>query len=359
VELAYKEDTEQAQERLLAYWANECVDRPAISVSAPRDEPLPGPSPPPPAETVEQLWTDIEYRIACGDAELRATFHGGEAIPNFWPNFGPGLVATLFGSQPTFQEATVWFGPVEADWQSYHIRCDPTRPEWELAKRLTREGQAAFAGKALVGITDLGGGTDALDSLRDTPQLLMDLTNPELRTPICRARDLILRKWQECYEELYQLVGGPELGSIQWAGIWGPGRMYTTQSDMSCMISPEMFNWFVASEVEALCDFLDQCIYHLDGPAALRHLDRLLAIPSLQAIQWVPGAGEPSAVAWIPVLQQIQAAGKGLQVHEDPANVERLVRELKPEGLLICTSTETEQQARDLLRLSLRWCRAR
>lgn len=353
--LAYKEDTEKAQERLEAYWANECISRPAICVTAGRDKLLPGPQAPPAPESLEQRWTDCEYRITCADAAMRATFYGGEALPSFWPNLGPGWMATFFGSKPTFQESTVWFGPIQADWQRYDVRFDRASPYWELTKRMTREAAAAFSGKALVGITDLGGGTDILDSLRDTPELLKDLADPSLRPAIRQARDSIVRTWQECYEELFRLANGHELGSIQCLEVWGPGRMSHMQSDMSCMISPEMFEWFVAPDVEALCEFLDQPMYHLDGPCALQHLDRLLAIPTLGAIQWVPGAGAPSAADWIPMLQKIQAAGKRLDLHEGPENVERLVRQLKPEGLLIHTGTRTEAEARDLLRLAEGW----
>jgi hypothetical protein len=37
------------------------------------------------------------------------------------------------------------------------------------------------------------------------------------------------------------------------------------------------------------------CMYHWDGPGALRHHDHLLALPALDMIQWTPGAGvEPT-----------------------------------------------------------------
>jgi hypothetical protein len=35
---------------------------------------------------------------------------------------------------------------------------------------------------------------------------------------------------------------------------------------------------------------VERTIYHLDGPGALRHLDRLLAIPELDCAQWIQGA---------------------------------------------------------------------
>jgi hypothetical protein len=50
---------------------------------------------------------------------------------------------------------------------------------------------------------------------------------------------------------------------------------------------------------------MDRCLYHLDGPQALRYLDRLLEIPAVHAIQWVPGAGRDYWVDWISLVTGI------------------------------------------------------
>ena len=69
----------------------------------------------------------------------------------------------------------------------------------------------------------------------------------------------------------------------------------------------------------------------------------------------MPGAGAPPASEWIPLLQRIQAGGKLVQVYCEPWEVEILLRELAPEGLLITTSTPSEEEARDLLKNVARW----
>ena len=55
------------------------------------------------------------------------------------------------------------------------------------------------------------------------------------------------------------------------------------------------------------CRFFERSIYHLDGPGALRHLDSLLGIRKLDAIQWVCGAGNEGYEKWVGVYQKIQA----------------------------------------------------
>jgi len=54
-----------------------------------------------------------------------------------------------------------------------------------------------------------------------------------------------------------------------------------------------MFKEFVFPYLQEQCSRLGFTLYHLIGPEAIRHLDQLLKIPELTAIQWVPGAGNP------------------------------------------------------------------
>jgi hypothetical protein len=115
------------------------------------------------------------------------------------------------------------------------------------------------------------------------------------------------------------------------------------------MLSPAMFEEFIAPELEELCEWLDGASYHLDGPGALQHLDRLLALKRLHAIQWTPGTGNPEGLAWLELYQRIQAGGKGVIISLPPDEVETAVRELRPEGLFIYTWAASPDAAEALL----------
>lgn len=80
---------------------------------------------------------------------------------------------------------------------------------------------------------------------------------------------------------------------------------------------------------------LDYSIYHLDGPDAIKHLDMILEVKELNAIQWVPGAGKPPARAWTAMLKKIQQAGKSVYIHSPARDVEGILEELSPRGLMI------------------------
>ena len=89
---------------------------------------------------------------------------------------------------------------------------------------------------------------------------------------------------------------------------------YITQCDFCYMIGSPMFREFV---LDTLCEDtqrLEHTIYHLDGVGQLNHLDDILAIKDLSAVQWIYGDGKPSAVHWLDVYRRIAAAGKGMMI---------------------------------------------
>ena len=94
---------------------------------------------------------------------------------------------------------------------------------------------------------------------------------------------------------------------------------------------------------------VDHRIYHLDGTVALQHLDLLLSVPEIQAIQWVPGSGRDEVLQWIPLIRRVQKAGKGIWVSADAADIPALLAEVPANGLCIATSCSSEQEARDLI----------
>jgi len=116
-----------------------------------------------------------------------------------------------------------------------------------------------------------------------------------------------------------------------------------------------MFEEFFLPHVRAQAEWLDNAVYHLDGPDAIRHLDLLLDVPHIKAIQWVPGAGAPPQTRWISLHKRVQAAGKGVVIGVEKWEVEPLLRELSPEGLLLRTTCDSEVEARELLKNVTKW----
>jgi hypothetical protein len=86
---------------------------------------------------------------------------------------------------------------------------------------------------------------------------------------------------------------------------------------------------------------LQRSIFHLDGPQALRHLDLLLELPQLHAVQWVYGDGQGPAARWIPVYRRIQHAGKSALVHaQDAADARKVLDAIGPRGVWLLVNDE-------------------
>ena len=119
------------------------------------------------------------------------------------------------------------------------------------------------------------------------------------------------------------------------------------------MISSEQYEELIVGEIEKETEFLDASIYHLDGPDALRHLDRILQIPKLSGVQWVYGAGQPSASQWLDVVRKIQAAGMCVVIEVKAQELEVMLKEIAPEGVFYQVSgVRSETHARELMKMA-------
>jgi len=362
----YKEDWEKTKERFKAWWQREIIDRVLIQVVAPK-------------EGWNAEWTkygsyygihtpykvikdwvsrgyDHGYLLEKVEQQIASTYYGGEAVPFFWVNLGPGSLASYLGCAANFTDDTVWFGPpILNDWESFsEVKFNPQSKLWRITEELTDFASKKGKDKFLISFADLGGIMDVIASLRGTEKLCLDLI--EYPDRVKKLRDYIIKVWIKCYDELFNIIKKNQNGTLGWLPAWSPGKTYPLQCDFSAMISPKMYEEFVAPEIQTIAQYLDNVIYHLDGPGAVKHLDIILDIPEIDAIQWVPGEGTPPAIHWIPMLRKIQKKKKSLYIYAlGPRQVESLISELYPEGLLICTSCNSEEEARWLIKKVEEW----
>jgi len=345
---------EKTQQRFTAWWHGEIIDRPLLLIRAPVP-PSPDDRPVPPAADPVQQWTDHDYVIRMNEWAFGHTKFLGDAFHYGVASLGPGTLAIHLGSRPVFAPDTVWYEPTGKGIEE-PIRFDPNERWWQWTKELTRKLLARARGRYLVAIPDLIEHLDILAALRGPQQLLLDLADsPQYIIP--REQE-ILAAWWQCFDELYEMVS-PETGGNSFIAfdLWGPGKTAKVQCDFAAMISAKMFERFEAPLLEKQCDRLDFSLFHLDGPMCLQHLDALLAIRSLNAIQWQPGAAAPNCGSekWFPLYKRILKAGKGLELGLPPDRVEPVVKEVGPRGLMLSTWTDTVEEANDLLRRALTW----
>ncbi len=255
----------------------------------------------------------------------------GDAFPRFFANFGPGIAAGFMGSKVSISPGTVWFEPeVEYPISELKPAFDPDNIWWNRYLDLTKTAVDRFGDQVTVGYADFGGNLDIFASLHTTNQLLLDFYDAPAEV------DRIVREinalWLGYFEELDAIISTSNAGRTHWAQMWAPGRFYMLQSDLSIMISPEMFERFVMPDIAACCEALEFPFYHLDGEGQIRHLDQLLALEKLKGIQWIPGAGAPPPEEWLPLLKRIRDGGKLCQVYVTPEGAKTIIRELGGQG---------------------------
>lgn len=348
-------DWEMRLARQDAFWQREVLDRPVVCFTLPRPNPdYPGPKPKTWA-SLRDRWMDTEYAAASALAGVMNTEYFGDALPSVWPNLGPEVFSAFFGCELEYGETTSWSLPNLNDWaDADRLAFSRENFYWkkivEMMDALMDIGQGRF----YTGITDLHVGGDAIAAFRDPQQLSIDLVEAadQVQALLRRVTDTFF----EVYDFYHDKLRAAGHAISTWAGIASTKKWYVPSNDFSCMISPRMFDEAFLPGIARECRHLEASMYHLDGPDALRHLDSLLGIAELNAIQWVYGAGHGRASDWMPVYRKCQAAGKGLQIHLALDELDFFMENLRPHGLWIGLSgVRDREQARAVLKKMMRW----
>jgi len=358
-----KPDFEQVLDRYEAWWRCEVIDRPLIGLGFPRPENEQRPLPQKTHATIRDRWMDTEFVTATAETNLFNHVHFADALPIVYPNVGPEVFSAFYGCEMDYTETTSWTRPILADWSEQslsRLQLDTEnfyfRKIMELTDALLEVGRDRF----IVGYTDLHGGGDAIAAFRDPEQLLYDtLEIPEAIKALC---DRITDDYLRVYDMYYDKLSAAGMPSTSWIHATGKGRYYIPSNDFSCMISDEAFEDLFIPGIIRECQHMDRNIYHLDGPQALRFLDRLLDIPEIHAIQWVPGAGREYWADWIEVYQRIQEKGKAMQIRGVPTkDLPLLFESLSPEGVWISGMPDvtTPKEAEAALAEISRWTKKR
>jgi len=352
-ELGWKRNFGKTIDRFEAWWAGEMIDRPPVTLQVKPTRGYAGPTKSHAA--IRDRWLDVEYVVERAAAELERREWVGDAFPLFNPNVGPEVTATLLGCELEFSEDSSWSTPVvreAADWERIiAMEADFDNPYWRTIERMTDYAIDVSGGRFMVGMSDLHGNYDILGALRDPQALCLDLMDcPQL---VRRAGRKAAAVYNEAFRRSYAKVSGAGMGSTCWTPFVHDGPAYVPSSDFWCMVSREMAREMVLPDIVTEMEGLQRSVFHLDGLTALQHLDLLLEMPRLNAVQWVFGAGHGPAARWIEVYRRILAAGKGVQVlAADAADAMRVLEEIGCRGVWVCVGEafDTAGEAESFLR---------
>jgi len=356
VELAGKPDFDRCMDRIDAWFAQQILDRPPIrfykhNLQYEAGEPLDRSR----WATLEERWFDVEYQLDAFERSIAGkTFHA-ETLPVFWPNLGPNVYSAFYAGRLDFAEVTSWYEPVIADLDDLSpLNPDPfANTYFTKLEELTRAALDRCAGRYLVGCMDYHPSLDCVAAWRGPHNLCLDLaTTPEKLAPLVERS---VRDFHRLYDHFDALLKGRRQPSVTWLGIPSFGKLHIPSCDFASMISTRHFVEFSLPCLHREIAPMTHNIYHVDGRGVAQHLDVLLALPQLHAIQWVQGLGADLPILqWVPLLQRIQAAGKSVVVDLQLEELEPFMERVKPEGLFLCVGVE-EGQEPEVIRRVERW----
>ncbi len=355
-----KPDYEEVLKRYEAWWHADVADRPLtiMHFAKPPSERIPTPQKKT-WRSERERWLDFDYTIAAASANTANYVFFADTLPVVFPNLGPDVFASFYGCPLEFGANTSWSEPILKDWRPETLaRLRPDQNNFYFKKILefTDAMIEAGRGRFIVGYTDLHPGADALAAFRDPQQLCLDLIeHPNEVKALC---DRVTEDFLEIFDVYHERLRAAGMPSTTWLSVIGNGRVHVPSNDFSCMISREMFQEFFLPGLARECRHMARNIYHLDGPQAIRHMDAILDIPNLHAIQWVPGSGREDWKQWIPLFQKIQAAGKAFDISLPAHELDLFFSLFKPRGVrLITYGPSNIEEAQAVLRRIEKWGR--
>ena len=265
---------------------------------------------PKPYRDLNQRWFDPEWRAEYLDWYVAHSSLMADMLPVANTQLGPGSLAAILGGVFEGGEDTIWIHP-DPNYTDA-IKFNPNHPNYLLHKDLLRTCKKKAQGHYYVGMPDLMEGMDVLAAIKGTDKVLLDtVMQPEvLEHQMQQINDIYFK----VFDELYDIIREGDEMAFCYFSSWAPGKMSKLQSDISTMISVDDYRRFVQPFIQEQCQKIDYTLYHLDGVGAMHHLDALLEIKELNAIQWTPGVGEPQGGSpkWYDLYKKILAGGKSI-----------------------------------------------
>ncbi len=299
------------------------------------------------------------------DPELRADYNFNlltsreypyDILPVAETNIAPGALALFLGSGLDFSGGTSWITPV------FHNVDDPERiPEfcfdpgnkwWKIQREILLKSAARGNDKYLIGLPDLVENIDTLASVRGTNNLLTDLlVRPDwIKEKLLEINEVFI----EVFKEIYRIISPDDNGNaVDCFRLWGPGKTAKVQCDVSAMFSTKMFEEFVVPPLKKQCEYLDYAMFHLDGHQCIPHLDSILEIDSLKAVEWTPDPEVPpgGSKTWYPMYRKILERGKSLQIVDvKPEEMIPLLDEIGGRGVYMITDFSDLRKAEETIK---------
>ncbi|MGI6299125.1 MAG: hypothetical protein ACOX1T_08195 [Saccharofermentanales bacterium] len=166
------------------------------------------------------------------------------------------------------------------------------------------------AGRFPLGQPILRGVSDTLGALVGQEEMVCGLMiDPD---KMSRLFGEVVRLHRSLIADSYRIIkpwkGGYSFGFYY---VWAPGRTIWFQEDLAAIMAPHHFNQFLKTTATEICKDYNYSMQHLH-PASFGHLEGILSLPFLSAVQINREDVGPSVAEILPQLNSVINAGKKL-----------------------------------------------
>ncbi len=307
-------------------------------------------------DSLKERWFDSEYQVARYIDSIEGRSFLAESFPIFWPNLGPDVFSAFYGIELGYTEDS-----------SYAIHSKDPTPDllnrldlsvenayFKKIEEMTKLALEMSEGRYFVGYTDLQPGLDTVAAWRNPETLCVDIImDPD---GVKKMLKKATQDFQHIYDHYHNLLKKNDQPSVNWMEIPTSGKFYVPICDFSSLISTEYFTEFALPFIEEQVKQMDYNVFHLDGPGVARHIDHILSIKEIDAIQWVQGAGNNNPIEqWKPLIRKIQSAGKSVVVYLQPGELTGFISDMKPEGIMLSIPSSGQEPEQRMLKQISKW----
>ncbi len=349
-----KPDFALSVQRLKAWLEGEIVDRVPVNfrlpeVVLPREE----------GKSLEDTWMNAEGNVTSFAKSLSRRQLQGETFPIYCPNLGPWISSVVWGGRLVFEDTTSYME--EPSFKNYAEIPNKFQINFSglyFKKIIEMTELSLDIGKGLfqTGYTDLHGGLDCLSGLRGTENLLMDFY--DYPNDVIRVQEMVTQEFIRMFDYFNTRLRECGQLSSNWLNLPFAERMHVPSCDTAYMMSPDQFATFEIPFLIQEMSVMDVNIFHVDGIGVARHIDAILELPGLNAIQWVQGAGNDKPILkWKKLIQKILDKGKSVIAILKVKELEGFIDAFPdPKGILIYFDESlTEDSEREVIRRIDRW----
>jgi len=353
-DFACKPDFDECTARIYAWYDQKILDRPPVrfhhhNVEYERHRIVPGPW-----RTARERWLDVEFQVRTFVESLEGTRFLGETFPVFWPNLSALAYNLFLGQEADFDDVTAWMHPCVEELDDP----PPLRIQWDnhyfrTIEALTRRALDLATGRFLVGYTDMYAGVDCTAMLRGTEKMCLDfVARPK---QIRGLIDRVFGEYPAVFGHFDRALKAHGQLSVTWMNLPSYETFNVLACDFAVNISPRHFDAYCMPILRTEAELFVHNVFHVDGPGVARHIESILTLPNLVAVQWVQGYGKNQPILqWVPLIEKIQRAGKSVVVDLELRELDEFTRRVDPRGIMLWIPAKPGEQP-DVLERIRRW----